>query len=741
MSLRHIKPQAALVMTTRTQIGSTPMLGISIGVGFRLDDPTILVHETAVWDALKTAAASVPLAETAMPKRCAEWLLAGHSVHRVPSGARGRMVDWAAWVELDGVRKAASCRARVDGSTESNVLARLALDPTQAAAGGARENPLGLASGVAPLQRIGAFGVGPAPLAAMGVLGSDWPERRQWKPSRPGSVEAMARDGSHMGWPEDIDLRFFQQAAPDQWSHRDSWTPGARFELGGFDARGEGCAGALPRLAAVALVTRSGRPGVEQVPLRQQTLWFLPDRDIGVMWWNGSISTDYVLDDSPAMLVAAFKDHDERIDVDALMAFAAQRADLTCTDPTQQGDYALMPDIKKGWTWEMILNTDDHPRFSPPRRSHAEICTRLERHRLDLVDAREGQARMRAFQDSEKKKILPVAISDGRAWRQYFSETRNTELSETTISDADLSDLRFDGWHLDSVRFERCRFDRSAWRTCQLNQVYMADCSFTDATFDEMTWCGGALVRSELQRSTWSSVVLERISIEECLLDNLTVAGGRWSTVAVQGRGGVCGVVRDIAWDGVSWHGVDACQWSWTRVEAHDLCLVKCVLTDLTIAQCKMVQTSAVLSDLSASVWQGSTLTFTVLSHGTSIEGARLSDCVFSTSSFQDLRAHALQVDHCTFIQLHAKHLEAEHSKWTSTLLKGANLTHASLAGASFDRCSLREAMLYGADMRETRMFDCNLIRAHTSWMHPPESGAWRGNLSIGMLEVPRREG
>ncbi|TCW77479.1 type VI secretion protein [Burkholderia sp. SRS-46] len=739
MPIRHVKPQAALVATTRTQIGPTPMLGISVGVGFRLSDPAILVHEAAVWVALKAAAPSVPLTEAAMPKRCAEWLLAGHSVHHAPAHAHGRAVDWAAWVELDGVRKTVSCRAKADEQSEREACARLAIDHTQAVAGGLRENPLGIASGVAPLQRVGALGVGPEPLAAMGALASDWPERRQWMPSRPGTLEAMARDGTHMGWPERMDLRYFQQAAPDQWSRRDSWTPGARFELGGFGARGAGFAGTLPRLSAVALVTRTDRPGVEQVALLQQTVWLLPDHDIGVLWWNGSIPTEYVLDDAPAMLVTAVKEADERIDAGALMAFAAQRTDLTAADPTRHVDHALMPSVERGWTWELILDTEDHPRFSPPPRSRAEIGARLARFRSSLEEARDGQARLRAFQDTMKETALPVAPSDGHDWRKYFSEAGDTELRETTIRDADLSGLRFDGRRMEMVRFERCRFDRSAWTNCQLSHVHAVDCSFVNATLDDVTWRGGSLARSQLQGGAWRNVELQQISLEECTLDDIAITGGTWSMVLVRGRGGARGVVQDIAWDSVSWNEVDARDWTWRRVRAENLNLVECKVANLAVTQCTLTKSSALLSDLSESTWQRSTLSLTVLSHGTSIDRARFGDCVFQSCSVQALHAEALQVDHCTFVQLNAQHLKAERSSWTSTVLDGANAMYACLAGASFDRCSLKEAILYGADLRETRMRDCNLIRARTSWAYLPGMGAWQGNLNAGRIDVPRR--
>ncbi|WP_179404266.1 pentapeptide repeat-containing protein [Burkholderia guangdongensis] len=743
--MRHIKPQAALIATTRTQIGSRPMLAISIGVGFRLSEPAILVHEAAVWEAVKAAAPSMPLVEAAMPKWRAEWMLAGHSVCRVPADEVGRTVDWAALAELDGVRKTVSCQARADGRDAPGGFATVAIDPTEAAAGHAGENPFGIASGTAPLQRVSTFGVRPEPLAAMGVLGTDWPERRQWMPHRPGSAEAMARDGTHMGWPESVDPRFFQQAAPDQWSRGDVWAAGAPFQLNGFGARGEGYAGTLPRLAAVALVTRTGHPDAEQVALRQQTVWLLPDSDVGVLWWNGAVTIDYVLDDAPEMLVASLKDAGERIDTGAMMAFAAQRADVSSTDPTQLADHVLMPSTEKGWAWELILDADDHPRFSPPSRPRTEIVERLERHRQSLMEARAGQQASHGLRDAAGDAAWPVAPSRdrdrGRDWRAYFGGAGHSELKDETIRDADLSGLSFDGWRMQALRFERCRFDRSIWRNSRLIQVHMVDCSFVDAVFDGVIWHGGALVRSLLRRGAWNNVELERVSIDECGLDALSATGGAWSLVTVQGGGGEGGTVRDVAWTSVSWNRVDARRWAWVRVQADSLAIVECEFAGLALAQCKLAKPSVLLSDLTASTWQQCTLSFAVLSHRTSIDRARVSDCVFQSSSFQDLHADALRVEHCSFVRLNAQHLKAERSIWSHTVLEGANLTHARLLGASFDRCSLKEAMLYGADMHETRVRDCNLIRARMGWAHLPGAGAWRHNLNAGRLDVPRRQG
>lgn len=752
--MRHIKPQSALVATAHTQIGARPMLAISVGVGFRLSDPSILVHEAAVWEALKAAAPSELLHEAALPKWRAEWLLAGHATHGVAAGARSRFVDWAAWAELDGVRKTVSCQARCDAQAADALDAAgsrdvsLAVDHRHATAGPAHDNPFGVTSGAAPLQSVRAFGVGPAPLAAMGAIGSDWPQRRQWMPTRPGSVQALADDGTHMGWPAHVDLRFFQQAAPDQWSRGSQWTPGARFALNGFGPRGGGYAGHLPRLVPVALVTRSDAAGdvtehpapAERVPLEQQTVWFLPDRDIGVIWWNGAVTLDHVLDDSVSALVAAFKDEREPIDVDALMSFADWRADLNRSEPIQQADHPLMPAVAQGWTWEMILDADDHPRFAPAPRSAAEHRSRLEDNRQSLLDAQAAQDRLREFQEANRLIALPVAPpDDGEDWRRRLCGTDTSALSGVTIRDADLSALRFDAWTFESVRFERCRFDRSEWSNCRFDDVHLVDCTLTGATLRNGKWDGGKLCRCDLARSAWLNVELERLSLEDCGLDDLKIAGGAWSMLSVQGRGGARGDVRDVAWDTVAWSGVDAPGWRWTQLRADHLTIADCRMADLQVTQSTLLKAGILSTDLVASVWSRTTLTFAVLSHGSSIDAARLTDCVLRSSSFQHLQADRLQVEHCSFVQFTAQHLRAAQSRWTDSVLDGANLMHARMAGAAFERCSLKDAMLYGADLRQTRVRDCNLIDARTAWTHRPDAGAWRANLTAGQLDVPRR--
>jgi uncharacterized protein YjbI with pentapeptide repeats len=289
------------------------------------------------------------------------------------------------------------------------------------------------------------------------------------------------------------------------------------------------------------------------------------------------------------------------------------------------------------------------------------------------------------------------------------------------------------------VRFEHCTLDGSNWINCHFKDVHAVDCSFIGTRNREGNWIGGAIRRSNLERSEWENMTLERVSLEDCQLTDVRFARGAWSMILLQGGGGGQGLVRDVKVDSASWYKVDAPDWTWSDAHIDGLGLVESRMPRLKMSKCTLVKSGVLSTDLSGSELVGSSFTFTVFSQGTSLEEAHISDCVFEASSWQDLHADHVRVDHCTFAQHNAQRLEAGASCWTRTVLDGVNATHAHFSEASFDHCSLKGAMLYGADMRQSQIWNCNLIHAKTSWILPPEAGAWRDNLVAGQIDVPRR--
>ncbi|AUH51026.1 type VI secretion protein [Chromobacterium sp. ATCC 53434] len=735
MPLRHIKPQAALISTSRTQIGPQAMLRIGVGIGFRLSDPRILAHETACWEAIKAAQPSLALFEPAMPKLHAEWLLLGSSTYHGAAEDES-WIDWLASAELAGVRKTVSCRAFGQPAADGHLQASLAIDHRYAAAGAAAENPFGLVGTSPPLQQRHGLGDRPSPLAAMGPLGCDWPERKQWQPRFAGSVEAMAGDGTHMGWPAATDLRIFQQAAPDQWLDEPCWPADSRYLLRGFgDVEGQ-----LPAVQAIVLASRSGGLLDERPALSLQTIWLLPDADLGVMWWNGALPLEYVLDDGVDRLVVGFKDRAECLDFEALATFAERRGRTEDQDPLLLADHALMPDIDRGWVWEQILDKADHPRFSPPPRRYGEVHARLEQGRETLRQAHASQAKLQAFVRDRDGALasLPQAPRDETDWRAWL-RGEPAQWKALTIRDADLNGFGFERRELRQVRFERCRLDHSHWKQCLLEEVLFVDCSMAGVTMDALQWKGGRLTRCNLGSSIWNDTTLDGVGWDDCRLNDIAINGGEWKAVTLQGEGGAGGRVNHARWRQVSWCQTRAEDWCFNDLQADGLGLMECRLTNGRFQHCRLLKFSALATDLTGSHWQRCHLRFAVLSHGSALRQARLEDCELISCSWQELLAEHLRLERCACLRLHAQRLKAPDSLWLDSVLDGMNAMHAQLQRSRFENCALNEALFYGADLDGGSVTGCNLIDAKTAWMRGAAGEGWHDNLETGRLEWPKR--
>ena len=339
------KPQSALLQTAPIQIGKTAFLGISVGVGFRLSDPRVLCHEASVWTALSQVPSSVALTEVCLPKQYAEWMLIGHATQQIgPKNTKGK-VQWNCSVKLADVERSLVCQAHW-----SNVkMVRLQLDPRHAWCGSEQENPCGASSQATQLHSRTLLGPALDPLAATGPLDMRWTARARFRPTMHATPGEAASDGSHFGWPAHTDVRYFQQAPQSQWFNAASWPLGAAYAMSGFGPKGDGYSRCLPTLSARAAHKEFGSSHFEAIDLLQQTIWFLPDSDIGVMWWRGQIRLAYLLEDPVQHLVIALSDASEPVRMQAIADVANKRAQRKERDFACESDHWLMPSVSKGW--------------------------------------------------------------------------------------------------------------------------------------------------------------------------------------------------------------------------------------------------------------------------------------------------------------------------------------------------------------------------------------------------------
>jgi uncharacterized protein YjbI with pentapeptide repeats len=740
------KPQALLVQTAATQIGQQAFLGVSLGVGFRLSDPRILCHEASVWAALSQQQQSVSLNEAALPKQHAEWLLVGHAVQTLSQQPAGTLVEWPCSADLAGVKKQLRCRLKVPTLADGNTphALRLMVDHRNAWCGAAQENPCGTPQqAAAHLLLHSANGTAPAPLAATGALDMRWPPRAHHVPAVYSSPAEAASDGSHMGWPAHTDRRYFQQASSDQWLQSAQWPLGAAYTLRGFGPNGSGYAHSLPKLCAHAAWKEHGDETFNTIAFAQQSVWFLPDSDMGVMWWHGQIELHFLLEDRIEHLVAGVRGASESLSLAALASVAQKRANTKTRDVACESDLLLMPQLSDGWTWEQIETADEHPNEAPPTKTYETLCARVAAQEEFLQEvAREHQAQQTTLSEAPQPgPAEPFALAaEPDLWRDKLAAMTNPVLRNVRLEGQNLRDLRLNGWTLENVVFKHCAMDQCCIEDSKWKNVRIEQCSLSAAQFSHLHWNQGTLESSQTDHMAWNSVQLDDISLVACDLTATQVHKGQWKGVRLLDVYGEQGQVRAVQWEGCSMQDSDLPDWQWQQLDTSMLLLSASKLPGLNVQHCRLDRLSAIDVNLCASHWQVCLFNVAVFDKKTDLSDGVILDCQFKQCCANGLQAARVRVEHCDFSEFNASKLQATQSHWLACTLNNAQLSQANLREAAFESCSLKEARMFGADLTRSLVHNCNLIDAQTSWALAGNPEHWHSNLTAGHVDMPRRK-
>ena len=738
--MKIVKAQPILVQTSPVQLGRNSQMCMAIGVGFRLSDPRILAHEATVWEAIAKTPTAVPMSETGLPKLFAEWLLAGDSVCLFESEDAQRQRDWTAHVRIDRSEKKINAQADVCRDKKGLCTARLNVDHAQAWTGNAHENPAGKKGLTAPLQGMSSRGAILDAEAGMGPVDIGWQSRKQWMPKMGGTMQAMAADGSHMGWPKATDMRFFQQAVSNQWAKVHEWPCGAGFELIGFGEQGQGFAGTLPQLKPQVLVQRQGV--MREVEMVQQTVWFLPNHDLGVMWWSGAAEMAHVLDDGLQMLVVAMLDHDQPIDSAHLKQYAMRRTNLVQPDMSAQSDLPLLPSIERGWTWEQILSAEQHP------RDRLEVPTYPQLRMLVQETIQNQNVLHEAYQNIDKvEPVKQVEVKDyfeekelSMDWRQKIIESKDKRIVNQVISYQDLRGMRFENWYLENVRFEFCHLGESDWLDSHWSQVEFSDCTLSAGHWQKVQWRQGALERGQFFDMVWTEVEVSDVRFQHAHISNHSVKKGAWAQVLMEHVRG-----QHMHWDELQVNGLTLSQshfskeFNWNSSKFINLSVLESQLQGISINLCHFDKFSVIKSNLSESQWRNSRLLYGVISHESEITQSKWLDCECVNACWAGLHAQRVMIDHCNFVRLNAQGIKMSESNWRNCILDEAIFLNADAQASQFHMSSLKGALFCGALLQDSLVEHCNLIRMNLANAVHPEGTRWSDNLNAGMIDQPKK--
>jgi uncharacterized protein YjbI with pentapeptide repeats len=717
--MRVVKPQPTLANFSRTQWGSQAQMCIAIGVGFRLSDSRVLTHEASVWEALRVTPTVAPMSEMGMPKQFAEWLLAGHTQCMFSDAEPGLVRDWTAQVCLAKSEKKISAQSKVSQGAHGNTLGSLNVDHTESIQGANGANPAGHPDASAPLQVMTWRGPKSAALAGLTPIDARWPERRQWMPPFASTLEGMAEDGSHMGWPKDTDKRYFQQAAPDQWSADSAWTQGANYELRGFGTAACGFKGSLPKLSPNVVMVRGDT--TESVVLMQQTVWFLPDHDLGVMWWSGSVNLSHPLDDSLSMMVVALREVGAHVKKEDMLDYAIKRTNVKVPDLSAQSDLPLLPALANGWAWEQILNADQHPRDRRVHLSYGQLREQIteEEERMAQAHAQMHQLSHAPSAPALKEPALRNAEHDPNAWQTQLAKTSNQQLSDETFTGQNFKGHDWTGWSLTNVRFESCVMDGGCWTDCVFENVEFIDSSLDKTQWRNLAWSQGGMERCQAHNAKWQNSSFTHVRWVQCALSENEVCGGQW---------------RHVVMD-----EVECLSASWCQVMTENLVVMKSNLRSLSVRECKLDKLSILETDASWSQWVQSLFTHAAFVEGTDLSGSLWQDCDGTSSCWIGLLAQGARIEHCSFTNLNAQGAHLGRTSWLFCKLNDAQLLNADLRDASFESTSLRGALLSGALLQNSRITHSNLIQINTANAVQTAPGHWRNNMVGGAVMHPNR--
>ncbi len=751
--MKFSKPQQLTVLTAPVKFGRSSYLGVTVGFGFRLSDSRILAHETEIWSAMEGAPMSFKALDEAMPKAFAEWMMAGHARRPVKAGADGK---WRVQVSVGDCHKEILCHLPTgDAAIE---VPEIALDYVNAFGGPEfAPNPVGKGHDSAPrdekpsLRLPDRYGQENEFLAATGPLDTRWAQRAAYVSRKKKDLTLDTDHRSHLGWPETMDRRFFQMAPRDQWASGESWPATCAYSLQGVGEGGTGFVGQMPPLEAQAIFRRAGSKDFSLLPLKRQTLWFFPDRDVGAVLFSGLIDIEDMLADEIDHLLVALSEFGAPYPLDYLAAIARRREDTSCNMIEGMRDEVLLPPAAHGWAWEYLLLPEDHPRVAQPVRPYARVRERMQHYSGMVAAASEASERAKEQNLAQVKEQtramirgegLPETEADKIDWRRQLEAwPREKRRDDLIIRNADLSGMDFSGqsWQgsqLINVNLSACRFVDVDMR----NMLFLG-CKLDGTSFENAVLDSCHLSECCLTKTRWQATQLATVQFIECDFGASVIQASQWKTTFFSESCGSGVNFAEVAFDSVQMQKCKFPALSFTDSTFDGHVFLDSELPSLKIIQSVWRKSSWVACKLVGSIFENSQFATAVLADGCDLSSSRWTQCLFEKVFLGAAKFDGGICERCTWIEVTMNAFKAAGSQWIACDLRQGNLMHADFSGTRIEASALRETNLYGADLRASEVHSCNLIGANLGFVRREKNWQkkWKDNLMGRVIEVPRR--
>jgi uncharacterized protein YjbI with pentapeptide repeats len=731
--MQIIRPQQLVVLKGGYQLGRQSYLGVSVVAGCYLSKPAHLVNEAQIWHGWQQAPQSFSLLDAAEPKPNAEFLLAGHAGVGKPVSTLDVCVDVGSL----------SRHWRVQGDAQQpgmriKPFLRMPLDHAQSFGGkGCAENPLGKGFGtndcenLMPVNRLGDPQVR-VPLTAPTPVAHNFALRKAYLDKIASQMsDRHYRENIFPGMPEQLDCRYYQMACPQQQLTTACWPEQVPYRLQGFLPDNQIIDGQFPAVQARAFCWKHGE--MQEIALQRKTLWLLPDNDLGLIIYTGSVTLDHMLDESLSALLVGLEECAQPRSPEHYQQVYQRRSDPLSAPWEFLLDRQLMPEKRE---INVVDGVACHPSslgYNPAPMSEQQVADYYQRieqasalpqqvaaeNVLPEVDwdSLPGEPQPEPFQllGNDNQVIEDVTLTDGQ-WPR--------EISHRTFRQC-----RFLGSQLAQCVFVNCCFEQ-----CQFEQVSFSQASFHDVQWQQCTMVQVVWSQAKLHNSLFSQVTFEASHAEDfsahdtewqnCLFHQNYWRGASFTDVQFSGCLFSETHLTQSVFQGGQQQG---CVWQTCQLQQNRYCAtlleknswLACVAQGSQFEKCQFTSITVGLQcDFSSSLFQGSHLQ-QVGFKALDLRFSRWLRCTISDGNLDQADLRQAHIEHCD--------------------LAGIRLQGSQLANSHWQGSSLQQGMLYDACLRDSHFERCNLAGANLAMSWQNQGSRFEHCLLDAVCWLPRR--
>jgi uncharacterized protein YjbI with pentapeptide repeats len=755
--VKIIKPQALGLLSRPFEFRREYLLGLDAIAFIPIGEADCLLPETAMWPFLAEELPPDQPLDAAIPKAHAEFLAIAHAF--APGGKAAPLVEVG--IQLGPLIKTLGVAGdrrftRYGSVTEAVPFISMPVDWAHAFGGnGFADNPLGI--GAVPIE--GSDGeVYPAPNVFDPKLGTEahripsgfapvdplWPARARLA----GTHDDAWLKQDFPGFARDIDWRFFNCSAPDQW-FPDGLAGAETYAFKNLHPTQPLLRGRLPGIAPRLFLVRKGHEATfEEIPLALTTVWCFPHRERLVLVHHGRAR---LREEDGADVAYAVLGADR---LGALRPASEFRAVLEKRLDRKYGAIHAMRDadlVPQEW-----LRPD--PSLAPPASpAMAQIRARPRRRaERELAAQREAMKARGLDPDKYAQTALPPEQSPPATLEElpaFLAQAEAEAQAQKAKAEADAmaakakaaARLAADGLPEDEIRKRLDAkpkgppsFSAAAVREELAKQVAAMrlkgvltqdlDAQLASPEFNAQLEQAEATLRATYRLSAQHQDPADRLPSERSAEIRRLVTGDTKSARARYDLHGADLSGLDLSGldlSGVCLDGADLSATSFAGANLANAVLAHaqmtgCVLEEADLSGANLGRAQLTGASLRRAVLKNSVLAGADLT-GASLEnadlaGADLGESILTDADFTGVRAPKLLAMKLTLRGLHAPGIVLTKATFIECDLEGADLSAASLDQASFIQCNLAGVQLARARMRKSVFVrQCNLAKANLS--------------------------